>query len=62
MPVAVEADSRSDEDALARSLAKVAAGDPTLRVERNAETHQLILWCMGRPMPRWCWTGCATRA
>lgn len=47
MPVAVEADSRSDEDALARSLAKVAAGDPTLRVERNAETHQLILWCMG---------------
>lgn len=47
MPVAIEADSRSDEDALARSLAKVAAGDPTLRVERNSETHQLILWCMG---------------
>ncbi len=47
MPVAIEADSRSDEDALARSLAKVAAGDPTLSVERNAETHQLILWCMG---------------
>ncbi|VXB26993.1 Elongation factor G-like protein [Arthrobacter sp. 9AX] len=47
MPVAIEADSHSDEDALARSLGKVAAGDPTLRVERNAETHQLILWCMG---------------
>lgn len=47
MPVAIEADSRSDEDALSRSLGKVAAGDPTLRVERNAETHQLILWCMG---------------
>jgi len=47
MPVAVEAASHGDEDALARSLAKVAAGDPTLRVERNAETHQLILWCMG---------------
>ena len=28
MPVAVEADSRSDEDALSRSLAKVAAGIP----------------------------------
>ena len=47
MPVAIEADSHSDEDVLARSLGKVAAGDPTLRVERNAETHQLILWCMG---------------
>ncbi|MFJ6077314.1 elongation factor G-like protein EF-G2 [Pseudarthrobacter sp. NPDC092419] len=47
LPVAVEADSRSDEDALARSLGKIAAGDPTLRVERNAETHQLVLWCMG---------------
>ncbi|NUP58390.1 MAG: elongation factor G-like protein EF-G2 [Pseudarthrobacter sp.] len=47
LPVAVEADSRSDEDALARSLGRIAAGDPTLRVERNAETHQLVLWCMG---------------
>ncbi|EMY35885.1 elongation factor G [Arthrobacter crystallopoietes BAB-32] len=47
MPVAVEAASRNDEAALAKNLAKVAAGDPTLRVERNAETHQLILWCMG---------------
>ncbi|GAB5077829.1 elongation factor G-like protein EF-G2 [Arthrobacter sp. AD-310] len=47
LPVAVEPDSRSDEDALARSLGKIAAGDPTLRVERNAETHQLVLWCMG---------------
>ncbi|UZX03338.1 elongation factor G-like protein EF-G2 [Arthrobacter sp. CDRTa11] len=47
MPLAVEGASRSDEDALAKSLGKVAAGDPTLRVERNSETHQLILWCMG---------------
>ncbi|MBT2566011.1 elongation factor G-like protein EF-G2 [Arthrobacter sp. ISL-85] len=47
LPVAVAADSRSDEDALARSLGRTAAGDPTLRVERNAETHQLVLWCMG---------------
>ncbi|WP_411375582.1 elongation factor G-like protein EF-G2 [Arthrobacter sp. MPF02] len=47
LPVAVEPDSRSDEDALARSLGKIAAGDPTLRVDRNAETHQLVLWCMG---------------
>ncbi|MEZ2390006.1 elongation factor G-like protein EF-G2 [bacterium RCC_150] len=47
MPVAIEAASHGDEDALAKSLGKVAAGDPTLRVERNAETHQLVLWCMG---------------
>ncbi|MCY1675856.1 elongation factor G-like protein EF-G2 [Pseudarthrobacter sp. SL88] len=47
LPVAVEADSRSDEEVLARSLGKIAAGDPTMRVERNSETHQLVLWCMG---------------
>ncbi|MFJ4207784.1 elongation factor G-like protein EF-G2 [Paenarthrobacter sp. NPDC089675] len=47
MPVAVEGASRSDEDALAKSIGKIAAADPTLRVERNQDTHQLILWCMG---------------
>jgi elongation factor G len=47
MPVAVEAASPADEDNLAKSLARAAAVDPTLRVERNAETHQLVLWCMG---------------
>src|SRR5882757_6037644 len=47
LPVAVQAKSRGDEDALAKGLAKLIGGDPTLRLERNAETHQLILWCMG---------------
>ncbi|MET1043505.1 MAG: elongation factor G-like protein EF-G2 [Microbacteriaceae bacterium] len=47
MPVAVQAASHGDEDALGRSLGKVAAVDPTIRVERNPETHQLVLWCMG---------------
>ncbi|MFB9902925.1 elongation factor G-like protein EF-G2 [Allokutzneria oryzae] len=47
LPVAVVAHSRSDEDTLSRNLAKLAAGDPNLRLERNAETHQLVLWCMG---------------
>jgi elongation factor G len=47
LPVAIEAATHGDEDALSKSLAKVAAGDPTLRVERNSETHQLVLWCMG---------------
>ncbi|TYC02353.1 elongation factor G-like protein EF-G2 [Micromonospora sp. WP24] len=47
LPVAVVAKSRSDEDALARNLSRLVAGDPTLRLERNPETHQLVLWCMG---------------
>ncbi|WP_086825953.1 elongation factor G-like protein EF-G2 [Allokutzneria sp. NRRL B-24872] len=47
LPIAVIAHSRSDEDALSRNLAKLAAGDPNLRLERNPETHQLVLWCMG---------------
>jgi elongation factor G len=47
MPIAVQGASHADEDTLARSMGKVAAVDPTLRVERNPETHQLILWCMG---------------
>jgi elongation factor G len=47
LPIAVRAKTRSDEDALAKGLTKLTAGDPTLRLERNAETHQLVLWCMG---------------
>jgi elongation factor G len=47
LPVAVVAKTRSDEDALAKSLGRLVAGDPTLRLERNPDTHQLVLWCMG---------------
>ncbi|PXY19245.1 elongation factor G-like protein EF-G2 [Prauserella muralis] len=47
LPVAVVAKTRSDEDALARNLSRLVAGDPTLRLERNPETNQLVLWCMG---------------
>ncbi|MEJ7772032.1 MAG: elongation factor G-like protein EF-G2 [Geodermatophilaceae bacterium] len=47
LPIAVSAKTRADEDALAKGLSRLVAGDPTLRLERNAETHQLLLWCMG---------------
>jgi elongation factor G len=47
LPVAIEARSKADEDKLSQALSRLAAEDPSLRVENNAETHQLVLWCMG---------------
>ncbi|QZY29056.1 elongation factor G-like protein EF-G2 [Nocardioides coralli] len=47
LPVAIVARTKSDEDKLSQSLGRVAAEDPSLRVENNGETHQLVLWCMG---------------
>ncbi|MEU6266268.1 elongation factor G-like protein EF-G2 [Saccharopolyspora shandongensis] len=47
LPIAVTAHTRSDEDALARNLNRLIAADPSLRLERDSETHQLVLWCMG---------------
>jgi elongation factor G len=47
LPVAVAGRTRNDDDALARGLGRLVAADPTLRLERNAETHQMVLWCMG---------------
>jgi elongation factor G len=47
LPIAIEAKSRSDEDALAKNLSRLVAGDPTMRLERNPETRQQVLWCMG---------------
>ncbi len=47
LPVAIVARSKADEDKLSTGLARVAAEDPSVRVENNGETHQLVLWCMG---------------
>ncbi len=47
LPLAVEARAKADEDKLSQGLQRLVAEDPTLRVEHNAETHQIVLWCMG---------------
>ncbi len=46
-PVAVEARTKADEDKLSQGLMRLTAEDPTLRIEQNASTHQLVLWTMG---------------
>jgi elongation factor G len=47
LPIAVQAHAKTDEDKLSVGLQRLAAEDPTLRIEQNPETHQIVLWCMG---------------
>jgi elongation factor G len=47
LPVAIVAHTKADDDKLSIGLSRLAAEDPTLRIENNPETHQLVLWTMG---------------
>ncbi|MFE9137248.1 elongation factor G-like protein EF-G2 [Streptomyces sp. NPDC007355] len=47
LPLAVEAHSKADEDRLSQGLARLVAEDPTLRLEQNQDTRQVVLWCLG---------------
>jgi elongation factor G len=47
LAVAIKAHSKGDEDKLANALHRLQDEDPALRLERNPETHQTLLWGMG---------------
>jgi len=47
LPVAITAKSKADEDKMSQALGRLVAEDPTLRLEMNSETRQLVLWTMG---------------
>ncbi|WP_432036385.1 elongation factor G-like protein EF-G2 [Streptomyces cucumeris] len=47
LPVAIEAHSKPDEDKLSLGLSRLVAEDPTMRLEQNLDTHQVVLWCLG---------------
>ena len=47
LPIAIQAHTKTDDDKLSGGLTRLAAEDPTLRIEQNPETHQIVLWCMG---------------
>jgi elongation factor G len=47
LPVAVEPASKADLDKLSTALTRLQEEDPTLRVERNPETGEQIMWGQG---------------
>jgi elongation factor G len=47
LPVAIVAHSKADEDKLSQGLGRLVAEDPTMGLDHNAETGQVVLWTMG---------------
>ncbi|MFF4397663.1 elongation factor G-like protein EF-G2 [Streptomyces sp. NPDC001480] len=47
LPLAIQAHSKPDEDKLSQGLSRLVAEDPTMRLEQNQNTHQVVLWCLG---------------
>ncbi|TPQ19894.1 elongation factor G-like protein EF-G2 [Streptomyces sporangiiformans] len=47
LPLAIHAHSKADEDKLSQGLSRLVAEDPTMRLEQNQDTHQVVLWCLG---------------
>ncbi|MEH0543171.1 elongation factor G-like protein EF-G2 [Streptomyces sp. B21-105] len=47
LPLAIRAHSKADEDKLSQGLGRLVAEDPTMRLEHNQHTHQVVLWCLG---------------
>ncbi|MFD3441294.1 elongation factor G-like protein EF-G2 [Streptomyces sp. NPDC058685] len=47
LPLAIQAHSKADEDKLSQGLSRLVAEDPTMRLEQNQATHQVVLWCLG---------------
>ncbi|MDR1151865.1 MAG: elongation factor G-like protein EF-G2 [Bifidobacteriaceae bacterium] len=47
LPIAIKAAKAADEDKLSTGLNRLVSEDPTLRIEQNPETRQMVLWCMG---------------
>jgi len=47
LPVAIVAHSKADEDKLSQGLGRLVAEDPTMRLEQNPETNQLVIWALG---------------
>lgn len=47
LAVAITAKSKGDEDKLANALHRLQDEDPAIRIDRNSETHQTLLWGMG---------------